>query len=301
MIPLFTPGQVQEEAKRIELFLRQQLNPDGKAVVGISGGIDADVVARLTCLAIGPDRLKLFIVIQEHLENKFIINARKTAASLGVPLVEINLSHLSLPLLSAIAAADPQERFRTVGLLDPARIKSSLRASVFSTYVERGYVVVGTSNRTEYELGFFLPLGDGAWHLGPIAHLYKSQVFAMARYLNCSEEVITQAPSGGFWKGETDLEDLAFWLVHGEPVREDRDWSTEDMLIFKRIHSVLSFPVIDAVLSRLSEEQDDKIVGNNTGIPVDIVSRIRRLATRAGQFKRRPLRLSLRSSSPVRP
>ncbi|MGV8057896.1 MAG: NAD(+) synthase [Smithellaceae bacterium] len=293
MIPSLTPAQAQEELRRIEGFLKQHLNPEGKAVVGLSGGIDADVVARLTCLAIGPDRLKLFIVIQDHLENKFIINARNTAASLGVPLVEIDLSRLSIPLLSAIAAADPRERFSTEGLLDPARIKSSLRTSVFSTYVERGYIVIGTSNRTEYELGFFLPLGDGAWHLGPIAHLYKSQVFAMARYLGCAEEVISQPPSGGFWRDETDLEDLSFWLVHGEPVREDRNWSPEDMVIFNRIHSVLSFPVIDAVLSRMSTQQDDQIIGNIIGIPEDIVSRIRRLVQQARQVKKRPLRLSL--------
>ncbi len=293
MIPSLTPGQAQKEARRIEDFLNQHLNSDDKAVVGLSGGIDADVVARLTCRAIGPDRLKLFIVIQEHLENKFIIHARNTAVSLGVPLVEIDLSHLSLPLLSAIAAADPSERFRIDGLLDPARIKSSLRTSVFSTYVERGYVVIGTSNRTEYELGFFLPLGDGAWHLGPIAHLYKSQVFAMARYLNCAKEVISQPPSGGFWSGETDLEDLSFWLVHGAPVREDRNWSAEDMLSFTRIHRILTFSNIDSVLSQLSTQQDDQLIGYSAEIPVDIVSRIRNLALKAGQIKTRPLRVSL--------
>lgn len=293
MISSFTSEQAKEEAKRIEHFLGEHLNPSGKAVVGLSGGIDADVVARLTCRAIGPDRLKLLMIIHEQLENKFIINARNTAASLGVPLVEIDLSHWSRPLLSAIASADPQEKFLTDGLLDPARIKSSLRTSVFSSYVERGYLVIGTSNRTEYELGFFLPLGDGVWHLGPIAHLYKSQVFSVARYLSCTEEVISQPPSGGFWKGETDLEDLSFWLVHGEPVREDKNWSHEDMLNFNRIHGVLSFPIIDAVLSELATQPDDRIISNMVGIPVYVVSQIRHLAQRAGQVKRRPLRLSL--------
>ncbi|PKN77201.1 MAG: NAD(+) synthase [Deltaproteobacteria bacterium HGW-Deltaproteobacteria-10] len=293
MIPSLTPEQAQKEARRIEDFLIQHLNPTGKAVVGLSGGIDADVVARLTCRAIGPDRLKLFIVIQDNLEKKFILHARNTAISLGVPLVEIDLSNLSLPLLSAIAAADPSERFRTDGLLDPARIKSSLRTSVFSTYVERGYVVVGTSNRTEYELGFFLPLGDGVWHLGPIAHLYKSQVFAMARYLNCAKEVISQPPSGGFWIGETDLEDLSFWLVHGAPVREDRNWSPQDMVNFTRINSILTFSNIDSVLSQLSLQPDDQIIADIAGIPVDVVSRIRRLEQQASQVKKRPLRVSL--------
>jgi NAD+ synthase len=294
-VPSLTPRQAKEEIDNIIAFLRQHLSPGCKAVIGLSGGIDADVVARLACLAIGPDRLKLFIVIQRGLESKFILNARNTAASLGVPLVEIDLSLLSLPLLSAIAAADPSERFCPEGLLDPARIKSSLRTSVFSTYVERGYVVIGTSNRTEYELGFFLPLGDGAWHLGPIVHLYKSQVFDMAGYLGTDSKVISQPPSGGFWQGETDLEDIAFWLVHGEPVREDIKWSPEDIASFTSIYNVITFPVIDSVLSRLSKEENDEAIADIAGISAEIVFKIRLLVSRSKQAKRRPLRLSVNS------
>jgi len=293
LIPSLTYEQAQKETQRIIAFLRRHLDPDAKAVIGLSGGIDADVAARLTCRAIGPARLKLVIVVQEGLENRFVLQARNTAFSLGLRLVEIDLSHFSLPLLSAIAAADLQERFLPAGLLDPARIKSSLRTAVFSTYVERGYMVVGTSNRTEYELGFFLPLGDGAWHLGPIAHLYKSQIFALARYLGTAEDVIKQQPSGGFWHGETDLEDIAFWLVQGEPVQEDVNWSPAQMDAFSRIRKVLTFPVLDAVLSQLALEPNDKAIAGRIGMPAEIVSRMRLLVYNAGKIKKRPLRLTV--------
>lgn len=295
--PELTPQQAKEETVRIVDFLRQHLNPDGKAVIGLSGGIDADVVARLACLAVGPDRLKLLIMIQEGLENKFVFQARNTAAALGVHLTEIDLSPLSLPLLSAIAAADPQHKFCPEGLLDPARSKSSLRTAVFSMYVERGYLIIGTSNRTEYELGFFLPLGDGAWHLGPIAHLYKTQIFDLARYLGTAGDVILQPPSGGFWPGETDLEDIAFWLVYGEPVQKDVNWSRDDMAAFARIHEVLTFPVIDAVLSQLPRESNDAAIADSLGISIEIVARMRLLVGRAQRVKKRPLRLSIDAKS----
>ncbi|OPY84095.1 MAG: NH(3)-dependent NAD(+) synthetase [Smithella sp. PtaU1.Bin162] len=289
-IPRLTPDRAKEETEKIISFLQQHLNPDGKAVIGLSGGIDADVAARLTCRAIGPDRLKLFIAIQAGLENKYIINARNTAAELGTHLAEIDLSHLSLPFLSALADADSLSNFRPEGLLDPAHIKSSLRTSVFSMYVERGYLVVGTSNKTEYDLGFFLPLGDGAWHLGPLAHLYKTQIFDLARYLGTAESVIRQQPSGGFWPGETDLEDIAFWLVYGEPVQKDVNWTPEDMAAFARLHRFLTFPVIDAVLAHFSRESDDAKIAGSLEIDKEIVSRMRLLVRRAGCVKKRLLR-----------
>lgn len=297
MPPHLTAEAAHLEVHRIVNFLRHHLPPPFKAVVGHSGGIDADVVARLTARALGPERIKLFTVLQTDFDERFLINARQTSHSLGVPLVEIDLTRLSQPLIEAIALADPAARFRPYGLLDPARIKASLRTSVFSTYVERGYVVVGTSNRTEHELGFFLPFGDGVWHLGPIAHLYKTQVFDLAHCLDCPDTVIQQPPSGGFWAGETDLEDISFWLLHGEPVREDRHWTTEEMEIVTRIHGVLSFASMDSVLCRLAVEPRDEAIVSATGMPVDVIARIRRLAEQTELLKRRPLHMSL---SPLR-
>lgn len=57
------------------------------------------------------------------------------------------------------------------------------------------YAVVGTPNRLEYDQGFFVKNGDGSADLKPIAHLYKTQVFALARYLELPEEICNAAPT----------------------------------------------------------------------------------------------------------
>lgn len=57
------------------------------------------------------------------------------------------------------------------------------------------YAVVGTPNRLEYDQGFFVKNGDGSADLKPIAHLYKTQVFALARYLELPEEICSAAPT----------------------------------------------------------------------------------------------------------
>lgn len=57
------------------------------------------------------------------------------------------------------------------------------------------YAVAGTPNRLEYDQGFFVKLGDGAADLKPIAHLYKTQVYAMADYVGVPQEIINRLPT----------------------------------------------------------------------------------------------------------
>jgi NAD+ synthase len=57
------------------------------------------------------------------------------------------------------------------------------------------YAVVGTPNRLEYDQGFFVKNGDGSADVKPIAHLYKSQVYALARHLGLPEEVCNTIPT----------------------------------------------------------------------------------------------------------
>src|SRR5262249_54532596 len=57
------------------------------------------------------------------------------------------------------------------------------------------YAVIGTPNRLEYDQGFFVKGGDGAADIKPIAHLYKTQVYALARALNLPEEITNARPT----------------------------------------------------------------------------------------------------------
>jgi len=57
------------------------------------------------------------------------------------------------------------------------------------------YAVVGTPNRLEYDQGFFVKNGDGSADLKPIAHLYKTQVYALAREMGLPSEIVDQIPT----------------------------------------------------------------------------------------------------------
>jgi NAD+ synthase len=57
------------------------------------------------------------------------------------------------------------------------------------------YAVCGTPNRLEYDQGFFVKQGDGAADIKPIAHLYKTQVYKLAEYLDIPDEIIKRPPT----------------------------------------------------------------------------------------------------------
>lgn len=74
--------------------------------------------------------------------------------------------------------------------------KQRIRKTIEFFHADRlNYAVVGTPNRVEYDQGFFVKNGDGSADLKPIAHLYKTQVYALARHLNLPADICNAEPT----------------------------------------------------------------------------------------------------------
>lgn len=74
--------------------------------------------------------------------------------------------------------------------------KQRIRKTLEYYHADRlNYAVIGTPNRLEYDQGFFVKNGDGSADIKPIAHLYKTQVYALASYFKLPREIIAAAPS----------------------------------------------------------------------------------------------------------
>ncbi|NDV57966.1 NAD(+) synthase [Bacteroides sp. 519] len=293
LIIKYSSKELEQKIIEIISFIKKKVRQD-KVVIAISGGLDSDVVARLTAKAIDKSRIKLFIVIQREMEEVHISNARELASDLGITLHEIFLEDLPYNLIHAIGEADPIEEFNSNGLLDPSRAKCSIRTSILSTYQDRGYIVIGTSNRTEYETGFFLPFGDGVAHLKPIVHLYKTQVRQIAEYIGTNEKVIKQPASAGFWEGQTDLEDLAYWIYNEGPIKKQRIFNTEDDQNVLKIKNKLKIEYIDIALLAISKKCKDEDVCKYSKLPLNIVMKLRKLTVEAKRFKHRKLNEQIR-------
>jgi NAD+ synthase len=77
---------------------------------------------------------------------------------------------------------------------------------------QRNYAVVGTGQKNEHDQGFFVKWGDGGADLKPIAHLYKTQVYQLARALGVPEEILARTPTTDTYTMETTQEDFYYSL-----------------------------------------------------------------------------------------
>jgi len=76
----------------------------------------------------------------------------------------------------------------------------------------RNFAVIGTGNKNEHEQGFFVKYGDGGADVKPIAHLFKTQVFQLAKYLEVPEEIQKRTPTTDTYSAEQTQEEFFFRL-----------------------------------------------------------------------------------------
>ena len=95
--------------------------------------------------------------------------------------------------------------------------KQRVRKMLEYYYADRlNYAVIGTPNLQEYDQGFFVKNGDGSADIKPIAHLYKSQVFDMARYLGVPEDVLNRPPTTDTYSLSQGQDEFYFSLPYRE-------------------------------------------------------------------------------------
>lgn len=98
------------------------------------------------------------------------------------------------------------------------------------------YAVAGTPNRQEYDQGFFVKNGDGAADLKPIAHLYKTQVYQLAEYLNIPEEIRQRPPTTDTYSLPQTQEEFYFSLPYDK----------FDLCLYGKNHNVPAAEVAEA-------------------------------------------------------
>ena len=76
----------------------------------------------------------------------------------------------------------------------------------------RNWAVIGTGNKNEHDLGFFVKYGDGGADVKPIAHLFKTQVFQLAEYLGIPEEIQNRVPTTDTYSAEQTQEEFFYRL-----------------------------------------------------------------------------------------
>lgn len=93
--------------------------------------------------------------------------------------------------------------------------KQRIRKTIEYFHADRlNYAVIGTPNRLEYDQGFFVKNGDGSADIKPIAHLYKTQVYALARHLRLPESICTAMPTTDTYSMQQGQDEFYFALPY---------------------------------------------------------------------------------------
>jgi len=224
-----------KETDKIIRFLTSTQKKTGinKVVIGLSGGIDSAVTFSLLKRAYSKNNIfalympyekSFFSAFDKNLtlikkileknpipENNFyfiplkkpsnaLIDQMKTLGKKGFDRIICEIRDCftcpNTDYINKIRVGNMMARLRMITLFDTAR--------------KIGALVCGTENKSENILGYFTRFGDAASDIEPISHLYKTQVYELAKYLKIPPDIIRAAPSANLWDDQTDEKELGF-------------------------------------------------------------------------------------------
>ncbi len=238
MLPHIDPAR---ETKRLTEFIKQTVYKRGfkNIVIAVSGGIDSAVSLTLAVAALSQQHVFPIMLPYKSLSKQATIDAELIIAKLKFLQKQVEIVDISPavdPLLKTLGLKfnSPTHRIRI------GNIMARMRMIVLYDYAKKHRaLVVGTENKSEHYLSYFTRFGDEASDIEPIKHLYKTQVYELARYLKIPESILTKAPTAGLWSGQTDEGEFGFTYKLADQILfglYDKKYSPEKLvkLGFKR-------------------------------------------------------------------
>ncbi|MBL8731277.1 MAG: NAD+ synthase [Planctomycetes bacterium] len=181
-----------------------------KVVVGLSGGIDSALVAALAVDALGAENVTGLAMPSSHSSAHSLADAKALADNLGIEFHVLPIAPLQEAFTEVLqpvfAGTDP-------GLAEE-NLQSRARGTLLMAFANKhGHLVLTTGNKSECAVGYCTIYGDTNGALAPIADLWKTEVWALSRWLNRDGEriparSIEKPPSAELRPGQFDTDSL---------------------------------------------------------------------------------------------
>lgn len=230
-------------------------------VVGISGGVDSAVVSAL-CARTGLRTLCVELPIhqapaQVSRGKDHIKDLKKKFAN--VSDVQVDLTKVFDQFTTSVPQAEASPKLE----LSLANTRARLRMTTLYYFAGmHNYLVAGTGNKVEdFGVGFFTKYGDGGVDLSPIADLMKSEVYAMAREMNVSTDIVEARPTDGLFGDSRSDEDqigasydeLEWAMKKAEEGKTMEDFTGREKEVFRiyemrhrtNLHKMVAIPVCE--------------------------------------------------------
>jgi NAD+ synthase len=194
---------MQTKINEIIDFIQQTVSEAGykKVILGLSGGLDSAVVAYLSQQALGTKNvIAVMMPYKSKRDDGSTPESVRHALLVSDALQITNIEHPITDMVDSFFSGDPDANTLRRGNL-MARIRMCV---LYDLSAKHRALVVGTSNFSEIYTGYCTIHGDAACAFEPIGHLYKTEVFMMARLLGVPSEIVEKHPSADLWAGQTD-------------------------------------------------------------------------------------------------
>lgn len=242
---------------RIEEFIENEIKKNNAKgiILGLSGGIDSAVLAYICKRKLKEKTLALILPDTTITPNSETEDAMKIISLTGIEhkLIDIKpiVNEYSMYLV-------PNEKSK-------GNLRARIRTNILYYYANiENYLVLGSSDKSEYLIGYFTKYGDGASDLTPIVSLYKLQVREIAKYLGIPENIISKKSSPHLWKDHEaekelgtqyeEVDSILYCLIEkGHSIQETVEITNIDKQIVEKIYNLN----INSEHKRLLPQKDD--------------------------------------------
>jgi len=181
-----------------------------KAILGASGGIDSAVTQVLAAHALGKENVSVLLLPSQYSTSHSVEDAEQLSKNLGCHYNIITIKNI---FESFLIELKPIYKDLPFGLAEEniqARTRGNLLMAVANKF---GYILLNTSNKSELATGYGTLYGDMAGGLSVLGDVYKTQVYALAKYINREKEIIpansiNKAPSAELRPNQKDSDSL---------------------------------------------------------------------------------------------